>query len=110
MMNKLRVGGRVRKYALIAVIALMLISVVALADVIYYYKGVITAQVSPPPLVFYNGTFTYTTPSGLKCTAQLNSYVSNYANFTATSWGLYRHHTANKRNICILLPRTWTSG
>ena len=51
---------KIRRYAVIIAMALMLASVVVLADVIYYYKGVITAQVSAPPLVFYSGaSFTY---------------------------------------------------
>jgi len=68
---------KMRRYAVIIAMALMLASVVALADVIYYYKGVITAQVTTPPLVFYSEGFPYT----------LNSYFSGYANFTALSTG-----------------------
>ncbi|MGC9153092.1 MAG: hypothetical protein ACP5GY_05085 [Vulcanisaeta sp.] len=87
-MKGLRVNPKARKYVLLIAVAIMLISVVALADVIYYYKGVITATVSPAPLTFYSGSnFTYTTPSGMTCTAKLNSYVPKYANFTATSNG-----------------------
>jgi hypothetical protein len=77
---------KIRRYAVIIAMALMLASVVVLADVIYYYKGVITAQVSTPPIVFYNSTLTYTTPTGT-CTFTLNSYVSGYANFTALPTG-----------------------
>jgi len=78
---------KIRRYAVIIAVALMLASVVVLADVIYYYKGVITAQVSGPPLVFYSGTsFTYTTPT-YNCTFTLNSQVKNYANFTALPTG-----------------------
>ena len=77
---------KIRRYAVIIAMALMLASVVVLADVIYYYKGVITAQVSAPPIVFYNGTFTYTTSTGT-CTYKLNSYVPGYANFTALPTG-----------------------
>jgi len=77
---------KMRRYAVIMAIALMLASVVVLADVIYYYKGVITAQVSTPPIVFYNGTLTYTTSRGT-CTYKLNSYVLGYANFTALPTG-----------------------
>jgi hypothetical protein len=77
---------KIRRYAVIIAMALMLASVVVLADVIYYYKGVITAQVSTPPIVFYNSTLTYTTPTGT-CTYKLNSYVSGYANFTALPTG-----------------------
>ncbi|ADY02374.1 MAG: hypothetical protein ACP5GZ_01780 [Vulcanisaeta sp.] len=87
-MRTFKINGKTRKYLLIAAIALMLISVVALADVIYYYKGVITASVSQAPLTFYSGkNFTYTTPTGTTCTVPLNSYAGNYANFTATSQG-----------------------
>jgi len=77
---------KIRRYAVIIAMALMLASVVVLADVIYYYKGVITAQVSAPPIVFYNGTLTYKIPTGT-CTFPLNSYVSDYANFTALPTG-----------------------
>jgi len=77
---------KIRRYAVIIAMALMLASVVVLADVIYYYKGVITAQVSAPPIVFYNGTLTYTTSTGT-CTFTLNSYVPGYANFTALPTG-----------------------
>jgi len=77
---------KIRRYAVIIAMALMLVSVVVLADVIYYYKGVITAQVSAPPIVFYNSTFTYTTSTGT-CTFTLNSYVPGYANFTALPTG-----------------------
>ena len=68
---------KIRRYAVIIAMALMLASVVVLADVIYYYKGVITAQVTKPPLEFYSKGFPYT----------LNSQVKNYANFTALSTG-----------------------
>jgi hypothetical protein len=68
---------KIRRYAVIIAMALMLASVVVLADVIYYYQGVITAQVSTPPLVFYSKGFPYT----------LNSYFPDYANFTATPTG-----------------------
>ncbi len=79
---------KMRKYVLLTMVVLMLISVVVLAHVIYYYKGVITATVSQSPLVFYSGkNFTYTTPTGTTCTAPLNSYAGSYANFTATSQG-----------------------
>jgi len=77
---------KIRRYAVIIAMALMLVSVVVLADVIYYYQGVITAQVSAPPIVFYNSTFTYTTSTGT-CTFTLNSYVPGYANFTALPTG-----------------------
>jgi len=77
---------KIRRYAVIIAMALMLVSVVVLADVIYYYKGVITAQVSAPPIVFYNSTLTYTTSTGT-CTFTLNSYVPGYANFTALPTG-----------------------
>ena len=104
---------KIRRYAVIIAMALMLASVVVLADVIYYYKGVIIAQVSAPPLVFYSGTgFTYSPcpppppsppppkspptpppppptppPTPQTCTYKLNSYVSGYANFTALPTG-----------------------
>ncbi|MFP3485297.1 MAG: hypothetical protein RXO23_04880 [Vulcanisaeta sp.] len=88
-----------------------------LADVIYYYRGVITAQVSAPPLVFYSGkSFTYSpcppsppppsppppksppppgspsppsppSPPPPTCTYNLNSLVPGYANFTALPTG-----------------------
>jgi hypothetical protein len=74
---------KIRRYAVIIAMALMLASVVALADVIYYYKGVITAQVTTPPLEFYSGkSFIY---NGKKI--PLNSQVKNYANFTALPTG-----------------------
>jgi len=73
---------KIRRYAVIIAMALMLVSVVALADVIYYYKGVITAQVSAPPIVFYNGSFTYSS-----YTYELNSYFNSYVNFTALPTG-----------------------
>ena len=68
---------KIRRYAVIIAMALMLASVVVLADVIYYYKGVITAQVIRAPLVFYSKGFYYA----------LNSYVPGYANFTALPTG-----------------------
>ena len=73
---------KIRRYAVIIAMALMLVSVVVLADVIYYYKGVITAQVSTPPLVFYNSTLTYNGEE-----FSLNSYFSSYVNFTALPTG-----------------------
>jgi hypothetical protein len=74
---------KIRRYAVIIAMALMLTSVVVLADVIYYYKGVITAQVTTPPLEFYSGTsFIY---NGKKF--PLNSQVENYANFMALPTG-----------------------
>jgi hypothetical protein len=74
---------KIRRYAVIIAMALMLVSVVVLADVIYYYQGVITAQVTKPPLEFYSGkNFKY---KGEKF--PLNSQVENYANFTATPTG-----------------------
>ena len=87
-MRNLKINKRMQKYLLLAAMALMLISVAVLADVIYYYKGVITATVSQAPLTFYSGkNFTYTTPTGTTCTVPLNSYAGSYANFTATSQG-----------------------
>jgi len=73
---------KIRRYAVIIAMALMLVSVVVLADVIYYYQGVITAQVSTPPIVFHNSTLTY---NGEKF--PLNSYFSGYVNFTALPTG-----------------------
>jgi len=73
---------KIRRYAVIIAMALMLASVVVLADVIYYYKGVITAQVSTPPLVFYNSTLTYNGEE-----FPLNSYFNSYVNFTALPTG-----------------------
>lgn len=74
---------KIRRYAVIIAMALMLASVVILADVIYYYQGVITAQVTTPPLKFYSGeNFKY---KGEKF--PLNSQVENYANFTALPTG-----------------------
>ncbi|MFP3173939.1 MAG: hypothetical protein RXR44_05145 [Vulcanisaeta sp.] len=84
-----------------------------LADVIYYYKGVITAQVTTPPLEFYSGaSFTYCpspgpspggsppgpggppsppspppTPPPPPCTYKLNSLVPGYASFKALPTG-----------------------
>ena len=91
---------KIRRYAVIIAMALMLASVVVLADVIYYYQGVITAQVSAPPLVFYSGaSFTYSpcppphdpspppTSPPSTCTYNLNSIVSGYASFTASPKG-----------------------
>ncbi len=73
---------KIRRYAVIIAMALMLASVVVLADVIYYYKGVITAQVSTPPIVFYNSTLTYNGEE-----FPLNSYFNSYVNFTALPTG-----------------------
>jgi len=73
---------KIRRYAVIIAMALMLVSVVALADVIYYYQGVITAQVSTPPIVFYNSTLTYNGEE-----FPLNSYFNSYVNFTALPTG-----------------------
>jgi hypothetical protein len=73
---------KIRRYAVIIAMALMLVSVVVLADVIYYYQGVITAQVSTPPLVFYNSTLTYNGEE-----FPLNSYFNSYVNFTALPTG-----------------------
>ena len=78
---------KMRRYAVIAIIALMLASVAVLADVIYYYKGVITATVSQAPLTFYSGknfTYTNTTTSN---TFSLNGLVPGYANFIASPTG-----------------------
>ena len=78
---------KIRRYTVIIVMALMLASVVVLADVIYYYRGVITAQVTTPPLVFYSGknfTYTNTTTSN---TFSLNGLVPGYANFIASPTG-----------------------
>jgi len=74
---------KIRRYAVIIAMALMLVSVVVLADVIYYYQGRITAQVTTPPLEFYSGkSFTYKGKP-----FPLNSQVKNYANFTALPTG-----------------------
>jgi hypothetical protein len=50
------------KIALIITLAALALSVLVLADVIYYYKGVITAQVSPPPISFFQGPNGYAPP------------------------------------------------
>ena len=105
MMSTEKIGKLKHKIALIITLAALALSVLVLADVIYYYRGVITAQVSAPPLVFYSGTsFTYCPPPSphpspppptspppppppQTCTYKLNSYVSGYANFTALLTG-----------------------
>jgi hypothetical protein len=77
---------KIRRYAVIIAMALMLASVVVLADVIYYYKGVITAQVSTPPIVFYNSTL------------------------HGTTHRVHSNNTTNQRLIRILLPRARPSS
>ena len=50
------------KIALITILAILALSVLVLADVIYYYKGVITAQVSTPPISFFQEPNGYAPP------------------------------------------------
>jgi len=55
MMSTEKIGKLKHKIALITILATLALSVLVLADVIYYYRGVITAQVSPPPISFSRG-------------------------------------------------------
>ncbi|MGC9178918.1 MAG: hypothetical protein ACP5GZ_01785 [Vulcanisaeta sp.] len=79
------------KYSRIALILMFMalaISVLVLADVVYYYKGVITATVSQAPLTFFPGPNGYVppyiatsiTPTGFSLTIQLTnaSYAYYY--------------------------------
>jgi hypothetical protein len=50
------------KIALITTLAALALSVLVLADVIYYYRGVITATVSKPPISFFQGPNGYAPP------------------------------------------------
>jgi hypothetical protein len=50
------------KIALITTLAILALGVLVLADVIYYYRGVITAQVSTPPISFFQGPNGYAPP------------------------------------------------
>ena len=81
-MSTEKIGKLKHKIALITILATLALSVLVLADVIYYYQGVITAQVSTPPLVFYNSTLTYNGEE-----FPLNSYFNSYVNFTALPTG-----------------------
>ena len=62
MMSTEKIGKLKHKIALIITLAALALSVLALADVIYYYRGVITAQVSPPPISFFQGPNGYAPP------------------------------------------------
>jgi len=94
---------KIRRYAVIIAMALMLVSVVVLADVIYYYQGVITAQVSAPPIVFYNGTFTYNNTN-----RHLHVYIKQLCTglrkLHGTTHRVHSNNTTNQRLIRILLP------
>jgi len=61
-MSTEKIGKLKHKIALIITLAALALSVLVLADVIYYYKGVITAQVSPPPISFFQGPNSYAPP------------------------------------------------
>ena len=86
------------KIALIITHAALALSVLVLADVIYYYKGVITAQVSPPPISFFQGPNGYAPPyvvatptsTGFNLTIQITnaSYIYYYEvlGLNAYSW------------------------
>jgi len=62
MMSTEKIGKLKHKIALITILATLALSVLVLADVIYYYRGVITAQVSPPPISFFQGPNGYAPP------------------------------------------------
>ncbi|MFP3236939.1 MAG: hypothetical protein RXR10_05685 [Vulcanisaeta sp.] len=61
-MSTEKIGKLQHKIALIITLAALALSVLMLADVIYYYRGVITAQVSPPPISFFQGPNGYAPP------------------------------------------------
>ncbi|MGC9153091.1 MAG: hypothetical protein ACP5GY_05080 [Vulcanisaeta sp.] len=83
---------------LIPILAAMALSVLVLADVVYYYKGVITATVSAPPLSFSVGPNGYmppyvatsVSPTGFTLTLQLTnaSYIYYYQvlGISANTW------------------------
>jgi len=62
MMSTEKIGKLKHKIALITILATLALSVLVLADVIYYYKGVITATVSKPPISFFQGPNGYAPP------------------------------------------------
>jgi hypothetical protein len=61
-MSTEKIGKLKHKIALITILATLALSVLVLADVIYYYKGVITATVSKPPISFFQGPNGYAPP------------------------------------------------
>jgi hypothetical protein len=71
-MSTEKIGKLKYKIALITTLAILALSVLVLADVIYYYKGVITTTVSKPPISFFQGP---------------NGYVPTYVVATPTSTG-----------------------
>ncbi len=83
------------KYSRIALVIMLIalaVSVLVLADVIYYYKGVITATVSQAPLTFFIGP---------------NGYVPPYVITSITPPAALINNTINKCFICLLLPGSW---
>jgi len=62
MMSTEKIGKLKHKIALITILATLALSVLVLADVIYYYRGVITATVSKPPISFFQGPNGYAPP------------------------------------------------
>ena len=78
-------NAKYSRIALVVILIALAVSVLVLADVIYYYKGVITATVSKAPLSFFPGPNGYVppyvitgiTPAGFSLTIQLTN--SSYA-------------------------------
>jgi len=62
MMSTEKIGKLKYKIALITTLAALALSVLVLADVIYYYRGVITATVSKPLISFFQGPNGYAPP------------------------------------------------
>jgi hypothetical protein len=62
MVSTEKIGKLRYKIALITILATLTLGVLVLADVIYYYKGVITAQVSAQPISFFQGPNGYAPP------------------------------------------------
>ncbi len=99
---------KIRRYAVIIAMALMLASVVVLADVIYYYKGVITAQVTTPPLEFYSGkNFTY---NRRRVSIKQSGRELRKLHGTTHRDRVHSNNTSNQCFLCILLPRARPSG
>jgi len=117
MMSTEKIGKLRYKIALITILATLALGVLVLADVIYYYKGVITATVSKPPISFFQGPNGYAPPyvvatptsTGFNLVIQITnaSYIYYYEVLGLNAYNLCWLYVTNVTATPTLISSLW---
>jgi len=117
MMSTEKIGKLRYKIALITTLAILALGVLVLADVIYYYRGVITAQVSTPPISFFQGPNGYAPPyvvatptsTGFNLVIQITnaSYIYYYEVLGLNAYNLCWLYVTNVTATPTLISNLW---